>query len=461
MNLLQRFNAALRREPDWQMLGQIEQKEEPDHAPEEQRGLSSINQDHIPQGTVIRTLASGGVQRTNWDTSRAIRDGLEVLPIIYVCVHAIASAVSTPEYRVYERTSKGVLQPAFDSDFQRLLTKPNKFQPQGNFIYRTMQHLLLGGNGLMHKTRRVTGRKKGQPLELWLKGPNGIKPIAHPQKFISVYEHRCSTDGISQIKTYSPKDIIHLQMPHPSDERWGMAPMMAAAVPTDAEISASKWQQSKLDNHAAPSGILNILPEVVEEEFLDNDADVFETGLELMPGMTEDQKKAWRDIVREEMQGANNAGKVAILEGAIAKFIPMSMTPAEMDFMASRKFNREDILAVFGVPPPVAGYYERATLKNIDTAFSIFWQQTVLAYIEDLCQILTLGLRPDFGEQYVVVPNLSNISQLLPLLERKLKCAKLMRELGYEVDDINNHLGLGMPTIGSKPNKMALTGHNS
>lgn len=462
MSILKKMGAALRREPDWGELAKVEKQTDAIQThiqfnePTEKLGMFS----GINKGNDFWDYSINGLSRTKWDTNKSIKDGFEVLPVVYVCVHRIATAVAAPNYRVYERTAKG-LKPAFDSALQRLIDQPNEFMGQSIFTYRAMQHLLLGGNALIHETRRITGRNKGLPLELWLKGPVGIRPIADARKYISGYKHNYyDSDTRTRTNTiYDTKDIIHMQMPHPGNPRWGMAPMMAAAVAADAEIAGCNWQQSRLNNHASPGGILNLL---AADEDADDD-DLFDKGGDVMPGVGTPEHTAWREAIQRDIQGHTNAGKIVVIDNAIAKFMPLSMTPAEMDFLSSRKFNREDILAVFGTPPPVAGYYENATYRNIDTAYAIFWEQTVLPFVEDYCQLLTLGLAREFGKQYVIRPDLTNITALLPLMERKLKIALMYQKLGYSSDMINAHLELGMASIGDLPkgNKLSLVSGKS
>ena len=82
--------------------------------------------------------------------------------------------------------------------------------------------------------------------------------------------------------------------------------------------------------------------------------------------------------------------------GAGANWQQMSLSPAEMDFINSRKFTREEICTIFQVPPPMIGIQDRMTYNNIETARKIFWMDTVTPLLEDIKDCFNLSLTPEF-----------------------------------------------------------------
>jgi HK97 family phage portal protein len=101
--------------------------------------------------------------------------------------------------------------------------------------------------------------------------------------------------------------------------------------------------------------------------------------------ITKDQFDEAREMIREQYSGADNARLPWVL-GSGATYDQMSRTPVEMDWLESRKFSREEIASVFGVPLPIIGIYENSGLGNdyLDTARRIFWADTIIPLLDDL-----------------------------------------------------------------------------
>ena len=80
----------------------------------------------------------------------------------------------------------------------------------------------------------------------------------------------------------------------------------------------------------------------------------------------------YRQKLKEMLSGWRNARTPGVI-GSNAKYQRLSLSPAEMDFITSRKFNREEIFIIFGVPPQLAGVQESSTYNNYAVSMRIFW----------------------------------------------------------------------------------------
>ena len=79
---------------------------------------------------------------------------------------------------------------------------------------------------------------------------------------------------------------------------------------------------------------------------------------------------------RESMQGYKNTGDVMVF-GNGAKFKPLSLPPKDLDFIESKKMNRDEIMSLFGVPKPIMGIYEDVNLASAKTSEYIFAKWTL------------------------------------------------------------------------------------
>lgn len=352
---------------------------------------------------------------TDWDTEAAIEDGYDASTWVFVAIDKIARAAASLPLIVEKRDPSEADQwaPATEHPVQALLDKPNDKWDQAHFVKVLIPHLYLGGNAIVTKIRAMN-----QVVEMWLHNPKHVKPIPDREEFIKSYEF-----SVSGRKNEDAANIIHLMFPDPDNPYWGMSPLMAGGKAVDTDVKAAAWQMNTLDNGAVPSGMVK------------------------MPiQLAADAHKKTRERITEDLAGVGNARKVAIGYGD-AEFVPFSLTPQELDWIQSRKFTREEILALFQVPPPVVGIYENATLANIETARTIFWVDTMLPLMDSICQGLTLGLREVLGDDHRVNYDASNVEALWPIFEKRLEAARKLLELGYHMNDISKRLNLGMNDI--------------
>jgi HK97 family phage portal protein len=62
-------------------------------------------------------------------------------------------------------------------------------------------------------------------------------------------------------------------------------------------------------------------------------------------------------------QGAMNSGRALVLHGGL-DWKPMSLSPADMDFVEQKRQAARDIALAFGVPPVLVGLPGDATYAN-------------------------------------------------------------------------------------------------
>jgi HK97 family phage portal protein len=121
---------------------------------------------------------------------------------------------------------------------------------------------------------------------------------------------------------------------------------------------ASRWNKALLDNAARPSGALTYEAE---------------DGVTLSAAQFERLKAE----LESEFSGATNAGRPLLLEGGL-KWQAISLSPADMDFVALKEGAARDIALAFGVPPVLVGLPGDATYANAREAGRALYRQTIL-----------------------------------------------------------------------------------
>jgi len=377
----------------------------------------------------VPSYASNRPVFTTWSTDRAIAQGLKASVWVYACIRNLALSASIP-LLVEKRVSETEWEPVPDHPLMQLLAYPNPHMSGQDILERTCYHLNLGGNALWHI---VSAGTPPAPIELWPLPPDRIKPIPHETDWISGYEYRIG----STKRILMPEEVLHMQFVDPGNPYWGMSPLQAAARVVDTDVEAVRWNKLSLQNRAVTDG-------------------VFSFG----QPMSREQWEEVREMVRDQHQGAEHAHDPWVL-GYDSKYQQMSLSPVEMDFLASRRFHVSEICAVYGVPVVLLSP-ERTTFNNMAVGERRLWMSAIIPYLEDLCSALNLTLVPfwDAGRRsrnaqatLRIRPDTSNVPALHAILGEKVKTAKELWEMGVPFNMLNQRLQMGFEDVpdGDRP----------
>lgn len=356
----------------------------------------------------------GQPQYPTWDASTAVRDGYKASAYFYACVKRVADDVASIPIIVGRAKDNEEIARIPGHPVELLLAKPNPFMGRAYMVSRMVIHLYTSGNALDKKVRGADGT----PFELWPLLPQRIRPIPSRPRFIEGYEYTVSGKVEEVIR---PENIIHGQFVDPDNPHWGMAPLEAAARAVDTDVAASAWNLSALDQRTVPDGILSFKHDLTGEQWL-----------------------RARELWRAQRQGGVGAHGTLIF-GNEAVWKDLQRSAVEMDFTQGRRFTREEICTVTGVPPPMVGILDHANYNNTRAFRDFYWENTVLVIVRALCSLWTGQLAAEWGEDFRVGYDLTNVEAAKDGLIDLLDAAKKLSELGYAANDINARLGLGMP----------------
>jgi len=216
-------------------------------------------------------------------------------------------------------------------------------------------HLLLHGNAYL----QLLPDADGAPAELFALRPERVSVEAGPGGWPAAYVYKAG-----EAKTRLPaRDglgrpaLVHVRAMHPLDDHYGLGSLGAAAGAVAIHNAATRWNKALLDNAARPSGAL----------VMGGDEGV----------LAEEQYQRLKAELEAEFAGAGNAGRPMLLEGGMS-WQAMSMTPADMDFVALKAAAAREIALAFGVPPMLLGLPGDATYANYREANRALWRLTVL-----------------------------------------------------------------------------------
>ncbi len=245
-----------------------------------------------------------------------------------------------------------------------------------DLLERIAAGLLLHGNAYVQLL--VDGHDR--PGELCALRPERVTVVPEVGGWPAVYEYRAGANlaRIARDDALGRRQVAHVKALNPGDDHYGLGCLDAAIAAASVHNRTSRWNKALLDNAARPSGAMTYEP---------GDGSS-------LSGEQYDRLKA---ELAEQFSGSANAGRPLLLDGGL-KWQAMSLTPADMDFVALKEGAARDIALAFGVPPVLVGLPGDATYANAREAGRALIRQTVLPMaariLESLGELLSDWMGP-------------------------------------------------------------------
>jgi len=250
-------------------------------------------------------------------------------------------------------------------------------------------NLLLNGNAYV----QLIADSRDVPMELVQLRPERVQVVADERGWPVGYLYRAGAQvtRYNRLDAMDRQQVTHLKALHPRDDHYGMGCLEAAIAAATVHNRASRWNKGLLDNAARPSGALSYQPA---------DGSV----------LSAEQFKRLKEELASEFSGEANVGRPLLLEGGL-KWQALSLTPADMDFVALKEGAARDIALAFGVPPVLVGLPGDATYANAREAGRALYRQTILPMAGRILGSLAAMLSDWIGELTLTVDT-DQISEL-------------------------------------------------
>ena len=109
-------------------------------------------------------------------------------------------------------------------------------------------------------------------------------------------------------------------------------------------------------------------------------------------------KQALREQLQMMYQGAENAGKVAVLENG-SKLEQWQLSSEEMQYIDSRKLNREEVCAVYDISPTAVHILDHATYSNVSENLRSVYRDSICPRLEFFESVFNYYIGTEFGSQ--------------------------------------------------------------
>jgi len=282
---------------------------------------------------------------------------------VYVCVSHKAQAAASVPYRVFEMKGEERVEVP-NHPLEQILKKPNDKFSGFELMEATVGYLDLCGNAYWY-----LNPGQGEPLEIWLLRPDRMTIVPDPNEWVKgyVYTVNCVPCPLGR------DEVIHFKRWHPLRDYEGLSAIEAAALSIELDNKALIWDTAFFKESAVPSAIVNVGPI--------SDADF------------EDVKAQWEG----KYKGAARSHKTAFVRSSQELGVEtIAMPQADMQFLETMKFSREQIFNIFGFHLGLLS--ENATEANAKVAYQYFYNTTLYPVLRRIGDKISSEILSRWGE---------------------------------------------------------------
>jgi HK97 family phage portal protein len=269
---------------------------------------------------------------------------------VIACVNAISRPVAALPLKVYRELPNGGKEVAGDLPlYDKLYWQPNPFQTAFEFKQMGQAHFELRGNFYVEIV--PDPRQPIFPLMLLPLHPDRVRVFRIPTQnggWVPDYQY---TDPITRTtRNIAQEDMLHLRNLSGGDGLVGYTPVEIYAETIGAAIAAQEYGARFFANDAKPGTVI--------------------TGAKFK---SDDDLSKFRDSWQKSQTGTNRHKTAVLLDGMDLKELGLKNTDAQ--FIEARKFSREEIAGIYGVPLHMIGAADKvasyASVEQFNIQFAV------------------------------------------------------------------------------------------
>lgn len=262
------------------------------------------------------------------------------------------------ELKLYKKASDGKRVEVLSSPVLDLLNRPN-YALTGKQLRRLhFTYLNFTGESYM---LMMKGDKPFEPKAGQL--PDSLHMLPAQSVEFKVGETFLKSEVKFDNETYAISSVVRDLNPDPRNPYYGQSIISAAALAIDTDDQMKDWNRRFFANNARPGLIFNTNEPMSDAAY-----------------------ERWKQQFADEHGGTTNAYKNLLVENGDAK--PYMVSQQDLDFLASRKFARDEIFAMFQVSPAVVGMIENANRSIMDGAIYTHTINNVIPRVEDFVELM-------------------------------------------------------------------------
>lgn len=294
---------------------------------------------------------------------------------VYTANQAIADDAGAVQMKLYKRKRDGDLEEVFTHEILDLIDNPNNALTSKQFWSLYHSYLNLTGEAYILKLDQ-----KGKPLLDNKKLPSALFPIPSHLAEFKIGKNSWDESVISFNGTDYPITAILRDInPDPENPYYGMSVVRKASLTIDTDLQMKRWNNKLFKNGARPGVVVEVPDRMSDEEY-----------------------KRFKEEFDASYGGTSNVFKRLILEGG-AKIQPFMMNSQDLDFLESKRFTRDEILAMFRVSASSIGITEDVNRANAEAQEYQYAKRLIKPRLEQRIDFLNARfIKPIYGNDYVL-----------------------------------------------------------
>ena len=256
-----------------------------------------------------------------------------------------------------------------------LLHQVNDFWTMSRLIRMTSMARDIWGQAYWVIERGPTTR--GKPQEIWWVKPTQMRPIPHPELYISHYEYDPLSGGDPIL--FLPWEVVRIYNPNPIDEFKALSALSSSAIYADHEKDSMEANMNLHRMGLNPGAIVTPAGGLVWEQ---------------------GQARDIEDDINKRLGGVDKAHRWGTFRQEV-KIHQTAISPRDSEFIDGMAYDLESVARAYDWPIDLlAG---KRTYENVEQAFKRAWQTTVMsaaAFASDIAEFYL----PMFGEDEILIP---------------------------------------------------------
>jgi len=282
---------------------------------------------------------------------------------VYACVRTIAEDVGSLTFRLYKRLPKGRQEAVQQPLWRVFAVEPNNEMSASTVWEQIAGCMALTGNAYLEILRNTFGDAVGlYPLD-----PRMTEPVRLPNGDLAFRTRVGVTNG--QTRIVAAKDMLHFPL-FSFDGLKGLSPIGQARNDLGLAIAATKHGAKFFGNSSAPGGLL-IPPDEAEDAEVNN------------------MRSHW-----EQANSAENSGRVSVV-GSGWTYKQISLSPEQSQFLETREMSRQDVAALFRMPPSKIGDVTKASKASAEQENLTYVTDCLRPYLVRIEREIQRKLLPD------------------------------------------------------------------
>jgi HK97 family phage portal protein len=340
-------------------------------------GLFTAQKNHSYQWSATSLFGKKkSYEHDQLNTEELIKDGYAKVTDLYSIIQKIAQTGSNMPYLLYKGTNEDK-ELVTDGELYNLLKKPNKNQNAHQFKEASIIYLLTTGNLFIQGNKSVGFGDVYKSLNIL---PTQFVNINCDYSLEGMYIDHYYLEINNFRQKLMPEDISHIKYFNPTDVgvlcEWGLSPIHAGYLSMTSAKNLDIAEASILENKGA-SGLLT------------NKGDY---------PLDPEEARRIQQAIDKRIAGADKFGKI-VSTGASVDYIPMGMSPADLQLIESGVIKLRQLCNLYGVDSSLFNDPANKTYNNRKEATKSLYTEAVIPVMNKIIWGISEFILPEYNKR--------------------------------------------------------------